>query len=69
VCFVTTFTCLRLYKYLHNHEVIEIPNADHSYRDTVSEDPPPYAFQEDAIVKAYEKCNYLTPQSQSHKIF
>lgn len=30
-------------------EVIEIPNADHSYRDTISANPPPYAYQEMAI--------------------
>ena len=38
-----------LLRYQINAEVIEIPNADHSYRDIVSANPPPYAFQEDAI--------------------
>lgn len=38
-----------LLRYDITAEVIEIPNADHSYRDTVSANPPPYAFQEDAI--------------------
>lgn len=34
-----------------NGEVITIPNADHSYRDTVATNPPPYAHQGAAIAK------------------
>ena len=30
-------------------EVVNIPNADHSYRDMVSPNPLPYAYQEQAI--------------------
>lgn len=29
--------------------VIEIPDADHSYRDKANPNPAPYAFQEKAI--------------------